>query len=67
MKSTFFVVFRRFIYYINNTNFDGVSGHINFTHGPSRFTDIVIWQFTNRCYTEVGRFYPNADDKEWGT
>ncbi|KAB7495252.1 Tyrosine-protein kinase transforming protein ros [Armadillidium nasatum] len=57
---------QRFIYYINNTNFDGVSGHINFTHGPSRLTDILIWQFTNKSYRHVGTFYPNAEDHHNG-
>ncbi|XP_042206983.1 receptor-type guanylate cyclase gcy-1-like isoform X2 [Homarus americanus] len=55
---------------ISAISFNGVSGHINFSSGASRMTDIIVWQFQNKEYVEVGRFHPppsvsdTGEDKE---
>nr|XP_045607313.1 atrial natriuretic peptide receptor 2-like isoform X2 [Procambarus clarkii] len=47
-----------FMKQISSLSFNGVSGNINFLSGSSRVTDIIVWQFQENQYVEVGRFHP---------
>ncbi|XP_071549817.1 uncharacterized protein [Panulirus ornatus] len=51
---------------ISSVSFNGVSGHINFTSGASRLTDIIVWQFQEDHYVEVGHFHPGPSSSDKG-
>ncbi|KAK8726640.1 hypothetical protein OTU49_009969, partial [Cherax quadricarinatus] len=51
-----------FMKQISSLSFNGVSGHINFSSGSSRVTDIIVWQFQDKQYVEVGRFHPDEGE-----
>ena len=42
---------------LNETNFMGVSGRVNFT-GPSRSSDIIVYQWVNKVRRRVAVFPP---------
>lgn len=44
---------------IQNTNFNGVSGHIYFGGGPSRYSIVNVVQWYNMKTKIVGTYYPN--------
>ncbi|CAL4144224.1 unnamed protein product, partial [Meganyctiphanes norvegica] len=53
----------RFVHFINISNFDGVSGRINFTNGTSRHTDVILWQWVKEGkYKQVGKFHSFYSD-----
>ncbi|GLH00495.1 Insulin-like receptor [Gryllus bimaculatus] len=55
---------RRFVEVLQNTNFDGVSGNIQFINGgPSRVTTIHVLQWLKKTTHIVGTFPPPIDDK----
>ncbi|XP_046384645.1 uncharacterized protein LOC124154916 [Ischnura elegans] len=51
---------KRFVEYINQVDFNGVSGRINFASGPSRISVINVMQWLNGSTRIIGSFYPNA-------
>ncbi|XP_069989042.1 uncharacterized protein [Penaeus vannamei] len=55
-----------FIKKIQALSFNGVSGHINFTSGASRLTDIIVWQFQGEEYVEVGLYHPGSSSNDSG-
>lgn len=57
---------RAFIKKIQALSFNGVSGHINFTSGASRLTDIIVWQFQGEEYVEVGLYHPGSSSNDSG-
>lgn len=50
---------KRFIQIISETNFDGVSGHIQFNDDGARFATVNIMQWLNNETNLVGSFTPN--------
>lgn len=48
---------------INNMNFQGVSGRIQFSRGGSRFTDINILQWQKNDYALVGTYKPKISNR----
>ncbi|KRT86135.1 protein kinase [Oryctes borbonicus] len=54
---------KKLVKYVQETDFNGVSGKIKFRGGPSRFsTTIHVTQWCNHTRTIVGWFYPNITD-----
>ncbi|XP_046995878.1 uncharacterized protein LOC124607652 [Schistocerca americana] len=53
---------RRFVDLIGETDFNGVSGHINFRGRPSRITTVNIVQWRNYSTYIVGSFKPNISE-----
>lgn len=61
---------KRFVELLGETNFSGVSGHINFRDGPSRKTTINIMQFIvsddrengSHKYETIGTFTPTSSE-----
>ncbi|KAK9754400.1 Receptor family ligand binding region [Popillia japonica] len=54
---------KKLVKYVQETDFNGVSGRIKFRGGPSRFsTTIHLTQWYNHTRTVVGWFYPNITD-----
>ncbi|XP_073988410.1 uncharacterized protein isoform X2 [Rhodnius prolixus] len=49
----------RMVQIIQNTNFNGVSGHIYFGGGPSRYSIVNVVQWYNMKTKIVGTYYPN--------
>lgn len=47
---------------LESLRFNGVSGEISFQSSHSRVTDIVVVQFRNRTYVEVGKYKVYADN-----
>lgn len=54
---------RKFVELIQKTNFNGVSGHIMFSSGPSRISNVDIMQWINDELHIIGNFHPNKNDK----
>ncbi|XP_057666874.1 uncharacterized protein LOC130900347 [Diorhabda carinulata] len=55
---------KQLVEYIQKVDFHGVSGHIKFRGGPSRFSTINLVQWINGTKSIVGNFFPNiTDDK----
>lgn len=52
---------RKFLSYLMETNFMGVSGRVKFV-GSSRLLDIVIWQWHNNITHEIGRYIPISQE-----
>ncbi|XP_072396651.1 uncharacterized protein [Diabrotica undecimpunctata] len=50
----------KLVQYIQKLDFNGVSGHIKFRGGPSRFSTINIVQWYNESQHIVGSFKPNV-------
>ncbi|KAK9510835.1 hypothetical protein O3M35_005535 [Rhynocoris fuscipes] len=50
---------RRLVQLIQQTDFRGVSGHIYFGSGPSRYSILNVVQWHNKKSTVVGSYYPN--------
>nr|XP_042909123.1 gamma-aminobutyric acid type B receptor subunit 1 isoform X2 [Parasteatoda tepidariorum] len=48
----------RFVHFINETNFNGVSGPLNFS-GSSRISDVIIWQWIDNVTHQVGVYHPS--------
>lgn len=48
--------------FISNTSFDGLSGHIEFDNGGTRFTNINVMQWINGKHRRIGNFYPNISE-----
>ncbi|XP_033208855.1 uncharacterized protein LOC117167784 isoform X3 [Belonocnema kinseyi] len=48
---------------ISQTDFYGVSGHIKFIGGPSRYSVINVVQRISDEFHDVGKFYPNVTEK----
>ncbi|CAB3366072.1 Hypothetical predicted protein [Cloeon dipterum] len=53
---------RAFVKHLNNTDFNGVSGHIKFNNGPSRVSVVNVMQWINNRTNIVGSFYPNVSE-----
>lgn len=53
-------IFRRYVELISATDFNGVSGRINFKSGPSRSSVIQVNQWLNGKTYNVGTFFPNS-------
>lgn len=51
-----------FVRFIQETDFNGVSGRIKFMSGASRMTVINIIQWVDNVTNVVGTFYPNISD-----
>lgn len=55
---------RMLISLIEKTDFNGVSGHIRFGEGGTRFSNINVIQWINGKSNVVGMFYPNISDSD---
>lgn len=51
---------KRYVELISATDFNGVSGHINFKNGPSRSSVIQVNQWLNGKTYTVGTYFPNS-------
>ncbi|XP_076336163.1 uncharacterized protein LOC143239183 [Tachypleus tridentatus] len=49
----------RFVTLINQTDFSGVSGRVNFV-GSSRLSELDIWQWYGHRTHRIGTYYPNS-------
>lgn len=61
-RKNFPILSRKLVQNIQNTNFDGVSGRINFYGGPSRKTVINLVQWYETKTSVVGRYEPNTEN-----
>uniref|UniRef100_A0A1A9WXE3 receptor protein-tyrosine kinase n=1 Tax=Glossina brevipalpis TaxID=37001 RepID=A0A1A9WXE3_9MUSC len=51
-------VVKRFVDFIWQTDFEGLSGRVRFDQGGSRLTDIVITQWCNNQSNDIGEYHP---------
>lgn len=54
---------KKFVELIQETNFNGVSGHIMFSSGPSRISNVNVYQWIDEKLHIIGSFHPNKNDK----
>lgn len=52
----------RFKQLVSETSFDGLSGHIEFDDGGTRFTNINVMQWVSGQHRRIGNFYPNISE-----
>lgn len=55
---------KKLVNLIQNTDFNGVSGHIRFGEGGTRFSAINVIQWIDGKSNIVGTFYPNISDSK---
>ncbi|KAL9927501.1 uncharacterized protein ACN427_000908 isoform 2-T5 [Glossina fuscipes fuscipes] len=53
------IVVNRFVDFIWETDFEGLSGRVRFDQGGSRLTDVVVEQWLKGKPNEIGQYHPN--------